>query len=397
MGSEAKLKRSLGTVSVVIYGIGTIVGAGIFVLLGKVIGIAGAGAPWAFLLSAGIAAITGLSYVELVSRIPRSAGEAAYVDAAFGRRGLTLLVGLAVAASGVVSAATISHGFAGYLRELLPLPATPVALVYALALGIISIIGIRTSAWVIGLIAVSSTLGLVVLGIVVVSQAPQWQLPAATWSPNDWQMIGLLSGAFLAFYAFIGFEDLVNLAEEIDHPGPALRVAIPLSLAFAALLYVGLCLAALGAASVNELSASDAPMALLLDRAGLPGHGVVVLMGMVAITNGALAQLIMASRVIYGLAKQQQLPAVLARVHSRSRTPHWASALVIAICLGLIAYGSLLGLAQATSALVLLVFIAVNVALIRLLHKESAAKWKLCLPLLGAVSCALLLSAHWLA
>ncbi len=394
MKPPVKLRRALGTPSVIAYGIGTIIGAGIFVLLGKVIGIAGAAAPMAFVVSALIAAVTATSYAALAARIPLSAGEAAYAAAAFDRRHLTLAVGVTVAACGILSAATIAHGFAGYLRVLVDWPALPIALTYTAMLGVIALQGIRGAAWLIGLIAITSTLGLVLVGVLVVMESPQWQLPATVWSPASWSYIGLFAGAFLAFYAFIGFEDLVNLAEEIKHPGATLRLAIPVALAISAAVYIGLCLAAMGAAPVEALAATEAPIVFLLNQTGLPGQFIVAILGMVAISNGALAQLIMATRVLYGLSRQRLLPPLIGEVHARTQTPHLATLLVLGTTLLLVAGGTVMGLAKLASALILLVFTIVNLALFVLLRRDHAGKRSLALPLLGAVSCLALLAAE---
>lgn len=384
---SASLQRSLTTPIVVIYGIGTIVGAGIFVLLGKVIGIAGAGAPIAFAIAALVAGLTGLSYANLVSRHPHSAGEAAYMQEAFHWPRLTQLVGLAVAMSGIISAATIAHGFAGYLRELVDWPRIPIIVVYLLALGFIAWRGIQESAGVVAVIAVTSTIGLIVVGVAVVAGADHWQLPTAVLNPTDWAFPGITLGAFLAFYAFIGFEDLVNLAEEIKQPGPTLSFAIPVAVVFSAVLYIALCIAALGAAPIDALANSEAPIALLLNQAGLPGHRVIVILGMVAISEGALAQIIMASRVLYGLAKQKQAPAILGRIDPLRQTPQIATYIVVAITLAFAVSSSLLSLARGTSSLILLIFTLVNLALIRIQWRERKPWKNQLLPIIGAISC----------
>jgi basic amino acid/polyamine antiporter, APA family len=386
----------LGTTSVIAYGIGTIIGAGIFVLLGKIIGIAGAAAPAAFVVAALVAAITAISYGELAARLPVSAGEAAYVDAAFNRGHLTLLVGLTVAGCGILSAATIAHGFAGYLRVLVDWPALPIALLYLAALGAVAALGIREAAWLVALIAITSTIALVLVGVAVVVGADHWRLPETIWQPGAWSFTGLFAGAFLAFYAFIGFEDLVNLAEEIKRPGPTLKLAIPVALAVSGAVYIGLCLAAMGAAPIAELAATEAPIVFLLDKSGIPGQPVVAVLGMVAISNGALAQLIMAARVIYGLSRRQLLPAALGKVHQRTRIPLIATLLVISLTLALIANGTVLGLARMASALILAVFTIVNLALFVMLRREHAKTWQKLLPLFGAVSCLGLLTSELL-
>lgn len=385
------LRRSLGPLSMTLYGLGTIVGAGIFVLIGEVIGVSGSAAPAAFVLAAFIAALTGLSYAQLASRHPSSAGEAAYVSAAFARDSLTLVVGLAVALSGMVSAATMAHGFARYLGSLVDLPSTTVILSYLAILGAIATWGIRESAALVGALAISTVLGLLAIVVAVIHGEGQWHWPQAIF---QWPGLGnaaWFSGAFLAFYAFIGFEDLANLAEETRDPGRTLGLAIPVSMMLAAALYVLLCITALGALPVQELAASDAPMVRLLEHSGYPGATIVTVLGLLAITNGALAQLIMAARVLYGLSQQRQLPAWLARVHPQRHTPWAATGVATALTMSLTLVGGLVLLAQITSALILLIFTMVNLALLALLRRESRPWWRLLLPLLGAASASALL------
>ncbi len=388
---EPALKRSLGLFSVTVYGIGTIIGAGIFVLLGKLIGVAGAAAPLAFLLAAIIAGLTGLSYAQLATRLPYSAGEAVYVQEAFGRSWLTLAVGLMVALGGLLSSATIAHGFAGYLNVLWPAPGTLTAVLYLLVLGAVAISGIQETAWVVGFIAVTSTIGLIVLAVVIVVGDPDWRWPELNYSFSALPWVGLFLGAYLAFYACIGFEDLVNLAEEIKQPGRTLSIAIPVSLIFSSLVYIGLAIVALGAAPVHELKASGAPLAFLLNNAGLKGQLIVVVLSIVAITNGALAQLVMASRVLYGLGRQGLLPKAMADVNRHTRTPLLATGLVILAVVLAALSGDILSLARGTSGLVLIAFTLVNLSLLMLNWRagKRLAVTNL-LPLLAAGFCLLL-------
>lgn len=369
-----------------LYGLGTIVGAGIFVLIGEVIGVSGSAAPAAFVLAASIAALTGLSYAQLAARHPRSAGEAAYVNAAFARDSLTLIIGLAVALSGMVSAATMAHGFARYLSSLIALPAPLVTLGYLAALGAVATWGIRESAALVGLLAISTVVGLLAIVLAVVGGEGHWQWPQAVVQWPGLRNTAWFSGAFLAFYAFIGFEDLANLAEETRHPGRTLGIAIPLSMALSAMLYVLLCITALGALPVQELAASAAPMVTLLEYSGYPGATIVAVLGLLAITNGALAQLIMAARVLYGLSQQRQLPAWLASVHPGRHTPWAATVVATGFTMSLTMIGGLVLLAQLTSALILLIFTMVNLALVALLRQEKRHWGRYLLPLLGAAS-----------
>lgn len=394
---RGELDRSLSTLAVTVYGIGTIVGAGIFVLLGKLIGVAGSAAPMVFLLAAAIAGLTGLSYAQLAARLPYSAGEAVYVEAAFGRPVFTLLIGLAVAGSGILSAATIAHGFNGYLNVWVATPPELTAGLYLLALGAVAIAGIRETAWLVGFIAFISIVGLVFVAAAIVMGDTNWQWPSLQFSITSNVLPGLLLGAFLAIYALIGFEDMVNLAEEIRDPGRSLRIAIPIALGISTLLYVGLTIVALGAAPVEALARSDAPIAFLLDDTGLPGQSIIVVLSIVAITNGALAQLVMAARVLYGMAQRGYLPAALATINSATKTPVTATLFVLGLVILASSIGGLLALARGTSTLVLLVFATVNMALLTLHWREGQRNFgKLFVPALAAAACLLLLASELL-
>ncbi len=361
---QASLKRGLSLPLVTFYGLGTILGAGIYALVGKVADRAGMLTPLSFLLAFGLAAFTALSYAELSSRFPRSAGEAVYVHRAFARRWLTLGVGMMVVLTGVVSSAAIANAFAGYLDVLVALPDWLVIAILIIALGGLAAWGINeslTAAMVIALVEIGGLLLVVWAARHGMTQLPQ---RAAELVPADlgaWQ--GVWLGAFLAFYAFIGFEDMVNVVEEIRDPGRTLPRAIFLALGAAAVLYVLVALAAVAALPVDELAASDAPLVDVY----LAGTGtnplVITVISLFAVSNGVLVQIIMGSRVLYGLSGGGWLPEILGRVHPATRTPIVSTALVTGTVLVLALAFPLVGLAEATTFIILIVFALVNLAL----------------------------------
>lgn len=392
-----KLKRSVSLRLAILYGLGTTVGAGIYVLIGKVAGVAGMQAPVAFLLACGIAALTGFSFAELSTRYPQSAGEAVYVHAAFARRWLALAAGLGMVSAGVISSAAISNGFAGYFDQLLPSPDWLVVTLVVVMLGAVAAWGIGESITVAAIFTLIEIGGLLLViwgGRDALGQAParlDELLP--DFSLTVW--VGIATGAILAFYAFIGFEDIVNLAEETHEPKRILPRAIVWTLALTALLYVALALVAVLSVPPKDLAASRAPLADLFRKTTGAAPTVITLIGMVAVINGALIQIIMASRILYGLARMGWLPARFGQVHARLRTPLFATGIVTAGVLIFAHFLPIETLAQITSVITLLVFALVNGALVRLKlgsggqTAQTAFRVSLWVPVAGFLACVL--------
>ncbi|MCG6872801.1 MAG: APC family permease [Gammaproteobacteria bacterium] len=347
------------------YGLGNILGAGIYVLVGKVVGVAGGHAPLAFLVASLAAAFTAFSYAELSGRYPVSAGEAVYLQEGFGSPALAGLAGLLIAAAGMISAATIARGFAGYFRVFFPVPEALVIFAIIGLLGLLAFWGIRQSLQVAAVITVLEIVGLL---LVVAIGAPEVQLErlplaASVFDPAIWPAV--LLAAFLAFYAFIGFEDMVNVAEEVRNPERNLALAIFFALGLATILYVAVALVAVTVVDLQQLAQSDAPLALVVTTAGSDPRPISAI-GAFAVLNGALVQIIMASRLLYGMARRGWLPAPLGWVHATRHTPHVATA-GVAVVIALLAVSfPTEGLAAATSYVVLSVFALVNAALLRL-------------------------------
>lgn len=396
-----RLRRVLSLPLITFYGLGTILGAGIYVLVGKVAGSAGLHAPIAFLIAAAVAALTGFSYAELGSRYPLSGGEAVYVEKGLGNRKLSIIVGLLTALAGLVSAATITHGFVGYVNVFIAVPATPVIVCIVLALGLLAAWGILQSAWAAAIATIIEIAGLV---LVIAVAAPSLAMLPARWPellpPADalhWN--GIMLGAFLAFYAFIGFEDMVNVAEEVQDPERNLPKAILLALTLSAALYVLVALVAVLSLPTEQLAAADAPLALIIEQYG--GHSPLLIsaIGLFAVVNGALIQIIMAARMLYGMSTAGWIPDAFSRVSTRTGTPVFSTAVATGCVLLLALALPLVTLAKATSAVVLVIFILINLALIRIKQREPApagarvyASW---VPWGGLLLSAALLTFHF--
>lgn len=365
--SKPTLDRSIGTVLLTLYGLGTILGAGIYVLVGEVARASGTAAPSAFVLASVLAGVTAFSYAELASRLPRSAGEAAYVAAGFRAPAIAIAVGWSVIITGVVSAATMVRGFVGYLQVLAPLPDTAVVVVLVGVLGLLAGWGIRLSLLVAGAVTVLEAAGLLLVSAVAsdsLQSFPQrWTSLLPGMQLSAW--LGVASGAFIAFYAFIGFEDMVNVAEEVREPRKMLPRSIIAALAVSTALYFLIATVAVLSLPLDRLVSSNAPLATIVESRGFPPW-IMGAIGSLAVFNGGLVQLIMASRVLYGLGSQNLAWSALARVHPGTQTPLLSTALVSAAILVLALGFSLERLARVTSFVALAVFVMVNASLWRL-------------------------------
>ncbi len=351
-----------------LYGTGNIIGAGIYVLVGKVAGEAGLLAPLAFMLAAVIAGLTGLSYGELAARYPVSAGEAVYLHKAFNRRWLSIAAGFLIAVAGLVSAATMARGFVGYFNQFVAVNAALTMVILISTLTLIAIRGIAESARAAALLTLVEAGGL--LWIIAVASPNIGQLteiPLNDFLPTDagaWQ--GVLAAAFLAFFAFIGFEDMVSIAEEVHEPERTIPRGIILAFAISTVLYLGVTVVSIATVPIAELAASDAPLADVYRVATNRSVVLISVIGLVAVINGALIQIIKAARIFYGMSCNGWLPAFFGVVNPRTRTPLRSTLVAGGIVLVFALLLPLLSLAKLTSAMVLVVFTLVNLALIRI-------------------------------
>jgi amino acid transporter len=350
------------------YGVGTILGAGIYVLIGKVAGEAGSFTPLAFLVAACLAALSAFSYAELAARFPKSAGEAVYVNEAFAIRSLSTVVGLAIVAMGILSAATLIHGLVNYLQVFFDISRDVTLVIAALALGAVVAWGIGQSVGIAALFTVIEVFGLLLILWVarhsyvdIPAQLPEMFLPlgAAAWT-------GILAGAFIAFYAYIGFEDIVNVAEEVKDPLRNLPRAIIASLIITTVLYMAVSVASLVVAGAQQLAGNDAPLAMVYQVSTGKAPVVITVISLVSVLNGALVQVIMASRILYGMSRQGWLPALFGRVSALTHTPLYSTACITALVLVFALGLPLLSLAKLTSFVTLTVFSLINLSLLRI-------------------------------
>ena len=397
------LKRSLSLPLITFYGLGNILGAGIYVLVGKVAGEAGYYAPLAFLIASIIAAISAFTYAELSARYPVSAGEAVYIDEGFGIQKLSLIIGLMITFAGIVSSAAITHGFAGYMQVFVDMPRGAMTVIVLLILGVLAIWGIKQSVQVAAFLTLAEIAGLVFIIFVGADQLPQLSHmfeQAQIAGVASFSLLGVISGAFLAFYAYIGFEDMVNVAEEVKNPQRTMPRAILLCVVISTLLYSAVALVSISVLSPAELTQSDAPLAAVYTAATGRAPVVISIIGIFAVLNGALIQIIMSSRLLYGMASRGWLPAALSKISPETRTPINSTLLTVSLVLFFALILQMVALAELTSYLVLGVFAMVNLALLKIKQKnpqpQGVKVFSVWLPRLGFATTVLFLIAQLL-
>jgi len=368
------LKRSLGLSGLTFYGVGTVLGAGIFVVVGEVVAEAGPLSPLAYAFAGLLALTTALSFAELGARIPSAGGPIDYVERAFGRRWLANATGWALTLANIVSGATITTGFVSYFGGFVDAPDWTASIGLLAVLGVISIVGIQQSAW---FMTVTTGIGLVTLVVVVwarqdaVLAAPA-HMADALGRIDATALSGLYAGTFLAFYSFIGFGDMVQTAEETRDVAKTLPRAIFLTLIIVFTFYLLISAALVGGEEI-DWGGSDAPVVKAAVLEGYPALPIG-LASLLMIVNGGLTQIVTAARLLLDLGRDERgAPRWLGRVHGRTRTPAVATVVVL-LAVGLLALAiPLKGLANATSLIVLIVFVAVNASLWRL-KKTSQPK-----------------------
>lgn len=387
---QVSLSRRVNLPLLSFYGIGTILGAGIYVLIGKVAGYAGMQTPVAFLVAAILAGLTAFSYAELSTRFPKSAGEAVYIQEGFGLPGLSIFVGLLIISIGLTSTATLLNGLLGYLAEFIVIPRWLIIVCSVLVMCTVVIWGIGESVLIASIMTVVEILGLVIVIWVardsfalVVERAPEIidLSSAVIWS-------GVLLGAFVAFYAFIGFEDMVNIAEEIKQPEVTLPRGIIIALVVTTVFYILVALVSILSTTPELLSQSDSPLAFVYETKTGQRPVFIALISIISIFNGALIQLVMASRILYGMSNRGWLPAVFSSVNATTHTPIPAILTISILILILAISLPLLSLAKLTSFTTLTIFTLINLALTRVKMRRKIHKGfriPIWVPILGAL------------
>lgn len=404
--AQPKLARTMGLLALVVYGVGDMLGAGIYGLVGKAAGLMGNAVWLAFAGSMVAALLTGLSYANIGSRYPRAAGAAYVTHRAYGIAILSYLVGLAVAASGLTSMATGSRVIAGFLQELgLHLPTRVLAAGFLLFLAGVVFRGMRESTW---MNVICTTVEIGGLAIVIAVGARYWgsvdylEMPPPKPGAGRGALDGVLlvmQGSVLTFFSFIGFEDILNVSEEVKEPRKNVPRGLILALVIATLIYSAVAITAVSVVPYATLGASKNALQTVVQTAA-PWFPLILYsaIGIFAVANTALLNYVMGSRMLYGMSRQGLLPAMLARVHATRRTPHVAILLLLGVVMVLAMLGDIRELADSTSLLLLAVFVTVNIALIVLKVRggepRGAFEVPIIIPALGALVCLTLLVAR---
>ncbi len=387
----------MGLWGLVFYGTGTILGAGIFVVIGEVMGKAGPGAPLAYAVAGLVAVFTALSFAEIGARIPTAGGPIDYVEEAFGDRGgVPAMAGWLLIIANIVSSATIATGFVSYLESFVEIPHWAGVLGIVGLVGAVALAGMKHSAW---FMTVTTTLGIITLLVIMwLMRDSLLAWPARLADEGVFSRTGawtgIFAGAFLAIYSFIGFGDMAPTAEELDEPRRTLPRGIVITILLVFTFYLAIAAALGGSADIDGIAQADAP--LVYAAAGDSGmlQMTLVLASLLVIANGALTQMVAASRLLMDLGRDRRAgtPAWLGQVSETTGTPVFSTLLTVGVVLVLALFIPLGTLASGTSLAILIVFAMVNAALWRLKTRnqpEDVPNMWQAVPIIGLVFCVL--------
>jgi APA family basic amino acid/polyamine antiporter len=362
---EAGLKKELSLFELVLAGVGVILGAGIYALIGVASGIAGNAIWLSFLIGAVIALITGLSYAELSSIFRKDAGEYDYVKHAFNKK-LAFWIGIMVVFAGIVTSATVALGFGNYFSALFKTPVVYIAILLTILLSLLNYYGIKQSSWFNSISTFVEVLGLLIiiaLGIKYFGNVNYFEMPQG--------FNGVLIATALIFFAFLGFDNIVKLAEETKDPKRMMPKGVILSIIISSIIYILVAISAVSILGWQSLGASKAPLADVASR--VFGQGAFLVLAIIALfstSNTVLVSLVTTSRMIYGMAEERSLPKPLAIVDPKTRTPWISIFLVMIITILFILIGDIKIVAGIANLSLFITFAFVNLSLIALRYKK---------------------------
>ena len=399
IGKKPKLRRAVSLFTLIMYGVGIILGAGVYALIGSAAGMTGNSLWLSFLLAAIVSSFTGLSYAELTSMFPKSAAEYYYVKNAVRSRLLAFLVGWIEVFADLVAASAVALGFAGYFSALFGGSPVLIALGLIFALSIVNFWGIKESTTLNVIFSAIEVFGLLTIIALAIPN-----FGSVNYTELTHGFSGVFSAAALIFFAYIGFEDLANIAEETKSPKKNLPKALLASVVITTVIYILVAISAVSLADWHELAASSAPLALAASKSmGSNAFLFLSLIALFATGNTVLILLIVGSRQIYGMGMDNVLPKFLSRVHKKTRTPWIAVFFVMLVAVAFIFFEQISIVASFTDFGTFAVFIFVNSAVIILRYKKPKMKRRFripinignlpILPVLGLIS-TILLSLH---
>lgn len=361
-----QLKPVLGPVQLIFYSVGVIVGAGIYSVIGTAAGLAQHGLWLSFVVGAAVALLTAISYAEMATAFPHAGAEYVYIRRAWPNGDwLAFGVGAVILIGGAATAATVAVAFGGYLRIFADLPVAVSALLLLAGCTAFNVWGLRESGWVNVLFTSIAVAG---LALVIAAALMIDARPAATPAAEP----AVMAAAALLFFVYLGFEEVANLAEEVRNPGRDVPLALFVSLAVTTALYVAVSFAVLALASPAELAASEAPLALAVQKAWPGAENLLSAIALFATASTVLITLIATSRVAFAMARDREIAGVFARLLHVRQTPWTAALLAFAMAAVLIPVGNLKMLAELSSFAALVAFFAVNAVLIVLRYRMPA-------------------------
>lgn len=404
MEPKTKLKREMSWLSLSLYGLGTVLGAGVYAAMGELAGVAQGSMLLSLVVAGVVAVITAMTYSALAAKYPVSAGSPYYVEKAFGVKWLSTLTGLLLVWSGVVVAATLLTGFHSYVVQMPGLEwvtLTGLSAAMVMLLGAVAVVGMKESAWMAGVITVVEVGGL----LLVIGAAMMYDKAGETLmaSMSSMPMVGgttLLTGVMIAYFAYLGFDSMVTVSEEVKDPKKNVPKAIMVTMTVATVVYLGVALAMLSVLPVDELLSGKATLVEVFVNASGVTVPVLAYVGGVAIVNGVLSQMVMSSRVLYGMSEKKELPAVLQLSRlSKTQTPYVTIAVAMVAVMALVVLASLNGeglgqLIGGVVAIYVAMFTIVQSAAIRLILKKEL-KLNITIPVVGLVVNGVML-AHYL-
>jgi APA family basic amino acid/polyamine antiporter len=393
-----KLKRSIGLLETTAYGVGIILGAGIYALIGDATGFAGNSVWVSFLIGAIVASFTGLSYCELSTMYPKSAAEYIYTKKAFKSNLISFMLGWLIIFTGIISATTVALGFGGYFHGLFNTPIILISILLILALSFLNFYGIKESARLNIVFTAIEALGLIIIIVIGLGSFGK-----VNYIEFPFGAKGIFSAAALIFFAYIGFDEIVNVAEETKKPRKVLPKAIILAILITTILYILVSISAVSIVGWKELSQSSAPLSLVASKIfGQKAFVILSVIALFATTNTVLIILVAAARMIYGMARDKSLPRILSSIDPRKRTPLVAILAVMILSIVFAFIGDIDFVANVTSLGAFITFAFVNASLIWLRFTKPKFKRSFkvplnigkfpVLPFLGLITCVFMIS-----
>lgn len=358
----ASLSRHIGLFHLTMYGVGLILGAGIYVLIGEAAGLAGNALWISFILGSAVAAFAGLSYSELAALFPKAAAEYIFVKEGFQSNFVGFVIGWLTILTSIIVAATVALGFGGYMKELTNIPILISALVILGVLSVVNFIGIKESAWANTIFAIITISG---LGIIIFVGFFSQVESEIDYFENPLGINGIILAFVLVFFAFIGFEDMANVAEEVRKPQKTIPRGIMLSVLITAIIYILVSLASIRVLGWEQLAESSAPLAMVAEeKLGTQGHFILSIIALFATASTILITLVAGARIFYGMARDGSLPSKLGLIHSKTKTPWLAVILIFVTATGFSFIGDIVFVANIVVFAVVVTFAMINLAVI---------------------------------